>query len=158
MVYTQPRFHSGECEELTSLGCWDTNRSPNLDQMTSCSDSQQKKKRTCRIVEFAIPADLRVKLKDSEKRDKYLEFVREEKKTTMEHEGDYDNSCNWCTWNNSQRIGKKARRLGNKSSSGDYQDYNTIKIDSNSEKSPWDLKRLAVTQTPMENPQQMLIK
>ena len=38
------------------------------------------KKRTCRIVEFAIPADHRVKLKESEKRDKYLDLARELKK------------------------------------------------------------------------------
>ena len=34
-------------------------------------DSQQKKKRTCRIVEFSVPVDYSVKLKESEKRDKY---------------------------------------------------------------------------------------
>ena len=30
-----------------------------------------KKGRTCRIVDFAVPADHRVKLKESEKKDKY---------------------------------------------------------------------------------------
>ena len=35
-----------------------------------------KKERTCRIVDFAIPADHRVKLKECEKRDKYLDFAR----------------------------------------------------------------------------------
>ena len=30
--------------------------------------SKKKKKRTCRIVDFAVPADLRVKQKDSEKK------------------------------------------------------------------------------------------
>ena len=32
-----------------------------------------KKKRTCRIVDFTILADHRVKIKESEKRDKYLD-------------------------------------------------------------------------------------
>ena len=42
-----------------------------------------KKKRTCRIVGFAVPADNRVKVKESEKSDKYLDFARElEKKQT----------------------------------------------------------------------------
>ena len=35
----------------------------------------------------------------SEKRDECLDLVRELKKT-MEHEGDSDTNCNWCTWNN----------------------------------------------------------
>ena len=34
----------------------------------------KKKKRTCKIVDFAVPADHRIKLKESEKKDKYLEI------------------------------------------------------------------------------------
>ena len=29
----------------------------------------------------------------------------------MEHEGDSDTNCNWCTWNNPQRTDKEIRRL-----------------------------------------------
>ena len=36
-----------------------------------------KKKRTCQIVDFSFPADHRVKLKESEKKDKYLQLGRE---------------------------------------------------------------------------------
>ena len=36
--------------------------------------------RTCRIVDFAFPANYRVKLKESENRDKYLDLARELKK------------------------------------------------------------------------------
>ena len=39
-----------------------------------------KKKRTCKIVDFAVPTDHRIKLKESEKKDKYLYFARELKK------------------------------------------------------------------------------
>ena len=39
-----------------------------------------EKERTCRIVDFVVPADHRVMLKESEKRDKYLDLVRELKK------------------------------------------------------------------------------
>ena len=39
-----------------------------------------RKKRTHRIVDFAIFADHRVKLKESEKSDKYLDLAREQKK------------------------------------------------------------------------------
>ena len=38
---------------------------------------QKKKKRICRIVDFAVSADHRVKLKESEKKDKYLDLARE---------------------------------------------------------------------------------
>ena len=38
------------------------------------------KKRTCKIVDFAVPADHRIKLKECEKKDKYLDLVRELKK------------------------------------------------------------------------------
>ena len=40
----------------------------------------KKKGRTCCIVNFAIPADHRVKIKESIKRDKYLDHARELKK------------------------------------------------------------------------------
>ena len=39
-----------------------------------------KEKRTCKIVDFAIPADYRIKLKECEKKDKYLDLTRELKK------------------------------------------------------------------------------
>ena len=36
-----------------------------------------KKKRTCKIVDFAVPADHRINLKECEKKDKYLDLARE---------------------------------------------------------------------------------
>ena len=55
------------------------------------------KKKTCKIVDFAVQADHRIKLKECENRDEYLDLVRELKKN-MEHEG--DNYTNWdsCFW------------------------------------------------------------
>ena len=38
------------------------------------------KKRICKIVDFAVPADHRINLKESEKKDKYLDLARELKK------------------------------------------------------------------------------
>ena len=38
---------------------------------------KKKKKRTCKFVNFAVPADHRIKLKESEKKDKYLDLARE---------------------------------------------------------------------------------
>ena len=34
-------------------------------------------KRICKIVDFAVPADHRIKLKECEKKDKYLDLARE---------------------------------------------------------------------------------
>ena len=39
--------------------------------------NKKKKKRTCKIVDFAVPADHRVKLKESEKKDKYLDLAKD---------------------------------------------------------------------------------
>ena len=60
-----------------SLGVWETNWSYNLDKTTSLSDCQIEKKRTYLIEDFAVPAEHRVKLKENEKRDKYLDLARE---------------------------------------------------------------------------------
>ena len=57
-----------------------TNGSPNIGQTTRPYYNQQRKKRTCRIVNFDVPADHKVKLKVSEKKDDYLDLARELKK------------------------------------------------------------------------------
>ena len=66
------------------------------------------KMRTCTIVNFAVPVDHRVKLKESEKNYKYLDFARELKKT-MEHESNGYINCNGCSWYCHIRIGKRTR-------------------------------------------------
>ena len=58
---------------------WHTHGSPNLGQKTRPYNNQQKK-RICKIVDFAVPADHRIKLKECEKKDKYLNLARELKK------------------------------------------------------------------------------
>ena len=73
-----------------------------------------KKNRTCRIVDFAVPVDHRIKLKESEKRGKYFDLARELKKKTMEHEGDGDTNCSWGLQYSHQRIDKVAGGLQNK--------------------------------------------
>ena len=79
------------------MGFWVTNRAPNLGQKTRPYNNKQKKKRTCKIFDFAVPADHRIKLKESEKKDKYLDLAREFKKN-MEHEGDDYTNCDWYVW------------------------------------------------------------
>ena len=80
MVQTQPRICPGEWDAQTRPGFWDTSGSPNLGQTSRHCNNQQKIKRTCRILDFAVPAHHRVKLKESKKKNKYLDLVRELKK------------------------------------------------------------------------------
>ena len=62
-----------------SYGGWHTHGSPNLGQKTRPHNNQQRKI-ICKIVDFAVPADHRIKLKESEKKDKYHDLARELKK------------------------------------------------------------------------------
>ena len=55
-------------------------------------------------------------------------------------------------------IGKGTERLRNQRTIRDHPDYNIINIGQNTEKSPGDLRRLAVSQTPMKNLQLMLVR
>ena len=57
-----------------------------------------KKKRAFKIVDFAVPADHRIKLKECEKKDKYLDLARDLNKT-IEHAGESYTNCNWCICN-----------------------------------------------------------
>ena len=107
-----------------------------------------KEKKICKIVDFAVPADHRIKLKEYEKRDK---------EKTMEYEGDNYNNCEWCFWNSSQRITKRTGGLGSWRTSGDHPNYYIIENGQNTEKSPGDLRRLAVTQSPGKDHQLTLM-
>ena len=79
------------------MGLWHTHSSPNLARIPDLIIIN-KKKRTCKIVHFGVLADHRIKLKECEKKDKYLDLAKELKKT-MEHAGDNYTNCNWCVWN-----------------------------------------------------------
>ena len=69
----------------------------------------------------------------------------------MEHEENSGTNSDWCTWNNPKRTDKGTEGLRNKRTSGDHPDYSIIKIGQNTEKSPGDLKGLALTHTPVKN-------
>ena len=74
----------------------------------------------------------------------------------MEHESDGDANCNWRTQWRHQRIGTGTRELGNNWTRGDHPNYYIIETGQNTEKSPKDLRRLVVTQTPVKDHQLML--
>ena len=73
-------------ENNTNKFLWDFNI--HTDHLISARrpDLKKKKKkknsppRTCKIVDFAVPADNRINLKECEKKDKYLDLARELKK------------------------------------------------------------------------------
>ena len=89
MLYAQPRISPDEWDAKTPLQIWDKIGSPNLGQTTRPYYNQQKK-RICRIMDFVILGDHRVKLKEREKNDKYLDVAREFKKKIN---GTWQ--CNW---------------------------------------------------------------
>ena len=59
---------------------------------------------------FAIPADYTVKIKENKKTDKYLNLVRELKKN-RETGCDGNTNYNWYTWKDPQRLGKGLEEL-----------------------------------------------
>ena len=155
MVYAQPNICPGEWHRQTPMGFWHTNGSLNHGQTTRPNNNLINKKRTCKIVDFAVPADYRVRLKENEKI-KYLDLTKKQKKTE-EHESDVYTNCNWCFWCDHQGINKRTGGLRNKRTSGDHPNYYTIEIVQNTEKSPGDLRRLAVTQTSVRDHQLTLL-
>ena len=75
MVYAKPNNLENETHKL-----WDFDIQTDLLISARRPDLIIKKKKTCRIVDFAVPANHRVKLKESEKKDKYFALDREVKK------------------------------------------------------------------------------
>ena len=117
-----------------------------LIQKTRPYYNQQKKKRICKIVDFAVPADHRINLKEYEKKDKYLGLTRESKKL----------------WNMKVTIVpiaigalgtitkgllKGPGGLGSWRTGRDYPNNSIAENGLNPETNPGDLRRLAVTQT-----------
>ena len=109
---------------------------------------------TCRIVDFAVPVDRRLNLKEREKKDKYLDLAGELKRL----------------WNMKvmviliviSALGTVTKGLVQgledlEKTGQDHPNYCIIEILQNTEKSPGHLKRLAVPQTPVKDHQQTLI-
>ena len=102
-------------------------------------------------MDFAVLVDHRVKLKEREKRDKYQNKAR---KLKIWNKGDSDINCNCCAQYSHQMLGKGTGRPGNKRTIGNY---SIIEIGQNTRKSPEDLRRLSVTETPMGDHQLTLV-
>ena len=100
-------------------------------------------------MDFTVPADNRIKLKESEKKDKYLDPARELKKIWNMKVTILTNR-DWCFWYSNKMIIKRTGGLGSWKTSGDHPNYNIIGNGQNTEK-------LAVTQTPVKNHQLKLM-
>ena len=133
------------------MGLRPTHRSPNLGQKIKPKNNQQKK-RIWKIVDFAVSADHRIKLKECEKKDKNREFARE-----LEKNYEIYNNRNWCIWNSNKRITKRTGGLGRWRRSGYHPNYCIIENGQNTKKSPGDLRRLDITQTPVKDHQLTLM-
>ena len=70
--------------------------------------SKKEENRACWIVDFAVPADYWVTIKETGKKDMYLDFQSTEE--VVEHVVDGDTSCTGCTQKSHQKIGKKVWR------------------------------------------------
>ena len=75
----------------------------------------------------------------------------------MEHVVDNYTNCNWCVWNSNKRIAKGTWGPGSWRTGGDHPNDSTVENGQNTKKSPGDLRRLAVTQTPVKNQQLTLM-
>ena len=72
-------------------------------------------------------------------------------------ESDGDSNCNWCAWYSHKRIDSGTGGLGNKRTSEDHPNYSIVEISQKTEKSPRDMRRLAVTQREVKSHQLTLV-
>ena len=152
MVCARPRISLRKWDAQNSLGFCDTNGLSNLGQTTRHGDRHQKINRTWRIEDFAVLADPRIKLKENEKRDKYLNIARELKKKLWNRKVTVISVIIGALGTVSKGLVQGYGGLRNKRTSGDHPNYCSVEIGQNTEKSPGDLRRLAVTQSPVEKP------
>ena len=75
-----------------------------------------------------------------------------EHKKNMEHESDSDTNFKWCARNNPKRLGKETGKFKDQRISEDHPDYSINEIHQNTKKSPGELRKLVVTQTPVKKP------
>ena len=134
-----------------------SSRRPDLIIINKKKKKKRKKEKIfCKIVDFGVPADHGIKLKECEQKDKYLDLAGELKKL----------------WNMKVTIVpilirafgtvtkwllKGLGGLGSWRTSGYHPNYSIIEDCQITEKSPGDLRILAVTQTQVKNHQLALM-
>ena len=139
------------------MGFWHSNGSLNLVQTTRPYNNQQKKKKKKKQKLAKLWTLLSwlttVKLKENEKKDKYLERNWKKKWNIKVTFIPIVIALGIVT----KMIIKGTGGIGNKRTSGDHPNYNIPEIGQNTEKSPGDLRRLAVTQISLKDHQLTLM-
>ena len=87
---------------------------------------------------------------------KYLDLARELKKA-VEHESNNCANCDWCVRHSNQSIIKRPGGLGSWQISRDYPNDSFAEDGQNTETSPGNVRRLAVTLTLVKNHQLILM-
>ena len=112
-----------------------------------------KRKRICKIVDVAVPADHRINLKECEKKDEYFDFARELKNMKVTIVPIVIGAFGTIT----KGLLKRPGGLGSWQTGREYPNDSIAANGQNPETSPGDLRRLAVTQTPVTNHQLTLM-
>ena len=81
--------------------------------------------RSWHFVDLAVPVYHRVKKKRKRKDIQILEFCKRAVKM-VDHEGNGDTNCNWCTGNSPQKFGRKTEGIRNQRKNWDHPDYSKI--------------------------------
>ena len=103
-------------------------------------------------MDFAVPVNHRVEFEESEKKDEYLDLVREsKKKQTVGHESDVYIYYNWCSWYCHRMIVKGTGGHENKRTRGDYPNDCVIEIGQSTEES-WRLVETCCHSNSSERP------
>ena len=74
-----------------------------------------------------------------------------------EYEGNNYTNCDWCFWHGNKRVIKGPGGFVSWWSSGEHANNSIIENGQNTEKSPGDLRRLAVSQSPVKDHQLTLM-
>ena len=119
--------------------------------MTRPFDSQQQKRKTCRIVDLAVPTDHWLELKESKKRDNTYILQKNWKKRNM------NLIVIQIVIGVLGTLNKETEGLGNKKTSGEHPHCSIVDIGQNTKKNPGELKSLVFTQSPEENHQLTLV-
>ena len=141
MVYAETRIYP--LNEMNKI-LWDFLRETDPQLLARKSElviinkkRRKKRKRTCHLLYFAVPADCRMKVKDSEKINQYLDLARELKKLWNMRETVIAITF-WCAGNDPKR------------------EWNSWKSEEKSktfnQKSTGDRKWLNFTQIPVKSP------
>ena len=146
MVDEQPRICSGETQTKTPMRFWHTNGSPHLSQTTRPYNNYLKKKWTCKIMCFAVLADHRIKMKECEKKNKHPDFARELKNLQNMNIIIIPIAA-FCTITKGLLEGLEDLEIRGRVVN--IHNYYIIENGQNIEEIPGDLRRLAVTQTPV---------